>query len=784
MIIETGTGNEKGSAENISDEKRRLKLTLDRISRRAYFFLALLTIFSLVALLVNTFAGFRITKAFSPSKNEAGNAVIELMAAGRDLESAIINGEQTVDLAQLHLSSARLHTLEVLDLGFQTSGLFSAALPADVADELQRLLRELDPALARIEQVNESGGLPRIPSSEQASLRSSIGSLIMRSKNIEAMLGSRIDFENTLFRNSGVLAALGILLLATFAGVWFRRFDRLRSAQFDASVLAEADLRQRESALEDRIKELNCLYRFSQIVESNKKTLDGLLQEVVQVIPLGWKYSDVAAARLVVGERSYSSPKFRETPWMQIEPIRLNGQEVGTLQVAYLVLKPELDEGPFSIEERALLKALAEQMDSLLHKFQLRDQVRATRKYEGIGALISGIAHDFNNILFAIMGNAEMSLSRLNAADRSYSNIKNIVQATNRARDLTKQLISCTKPAKDQPDSIPVNRVVDEVVKLIRASLPSTIKLDLKFYKPQTYVFAQFTEIHQIILNLSSNAGYAMRDSGGILRISVDEIEMRRSSFRPGGVVNTDKILAAHPHLRQGSYVRIAIRDTGCGIPEKLRERIFEPFFSTKPAEEGTGMGLFNVRDIVSRLNGVVHCESWPGEGSRFEVYLPSAPPSATTEELRDVIPRGSERVLLVDDEQDIVSMLDAMLTELGYAVTTFTDSRKALQDFAANPDAYDLLLTDLTMPDMTGAKLIDHICNIKPGLPAIMMSGNDAPPEGENGTTASYTYLKKPVTKMDLAKIIRRSLVEHGPSAAEQLEEQHLLGQSGVEVA
>ena len=198
-------------------------------------------------------------------------------------------------------------------------------------------------------------------------------------------------------------------------------------------------------------------------------------------------------------------------------------------------------------------------------------------------------------------------------------------------RDLTKQLISFARPARDENDSIPVNRVVDEVLKLVRASLPSTIKIDLKFYKPQTFTYAQFTEIHQIVLNLCSNAGFAMKESGGTLRVSVDEVDLRRTRFRSGGEFSTDQLFSSNPHLRQGPYVRISVRDNGCGIPQEIQDRIFEPFFSTKPAEQGTGMGLFNVREIVTRLNGAVACESSWHNGSAFHVYLPSAPPSMST---------------------------------------------------------------------------------------------------------------------------------------------------------
>lgn len=760
MLIGYNINQETSSATNISEEKLKLKQTLDRISRRSYFFLILLTTFALVALLVTGFTGYRINKAFTPAMGSAGSAAIEITAANRDLESMLLTGSDTYDLTLLNLSNARQHALNIINRGYQSSGLFSAGLPDVAADEAQMLIRELSQMREKLSKAGGAAGIAKLSSQELTEVRFGLVSLHTRAANIETMLQNTIEFENSLFRASGVLAALGILILALFAGMWFRRSDRLRSVQFQSSVAAEADLRQRESALRDRIKELNCLYRFSKITETNHNSLDGLLTEIAKVIPAGWKHSEDAAARLIVGERQYSSENFKETPWMQVEQIKLNSKVVGMLQVAYLRRKPELDEGPFSIEERALLKALAEQVDSLLQKYQLRERVQASRKYEGIGALISGIAHDFNNILFAVMGNAEMALSRLTNEDPAYTKVKNIVQATNRARDLTKQLVSCTKPAKDEPDSIPVNRVVEEVMKLVRASLPSTIKIDLKFYKSQTHVFAQFTEIHQIILNLCTNAGYAMRESGGTLRVAVEELQLHRSSFRPGGAINADEILLSNPQLRQGSYVRISIRDTGCGIPANLIERIYEPFFSTKPAEDGTGMGLFNVREIVTKLNGVVTCQSWPGHGTLFQVYLPSAPPSAATEELRDYVPHGCERILLVDDEQEIVSMLDAMLTELGYEVMAYTDSRKALQDFAVNPDAFDLLLTDLTMPDMTGSKLIDHICSIKPGMPAIMMSGNDEPPlNGAKASDIHYTYLKKPVTKLDLANTIHQVL-------------------------
>ncbi len=386
---------------------------------------------------------------------------------------------------------------------------------------------------------------------------------------------------------------------------------------------------------------------------------------------------------------------------------------------------------------------------------QLREaQLRQAQKMEALGTMTGGIAHDFNNILTPILGYAEIGLEVCDKSSRLYEFIREIRTSTLRAKELVQQILVFSRQTDEATTQIHLAPIIKEVAKQQAAALPKDIKVNYAIRTDADLVLANPTHIHQVLTNLSTNSAYAMREIGGQLDIQLSQFNMgwrHRQEF---------------PKLKRGTYLRISVRDTGSGIPDEVRERVFDPFFSTKPSGEGTGMGLAVVKGIVDALGGDIALETKIGEGTTFHVALPlvDAPPIGEVSAWQAPPSRG-ERILFVDDEHNIAKMAPPMLESLGYQVEVCTDGLMALDRSTREPQAFDLLITDQVMPTMTGTELAAAVRAIRPELAVIVCSGYSEHLNANNsGEMQIQAFLQKPISRRELGEAIKQVLRRKDP--------------------
>jgi signal transduction histidine kinase/ActR/RegA family two-component response regulator len=343
----------------------------------------------------------------------------------------------------------------------------------------------------------------------------------------------------------------------------------------------------------------------------------------------------------------------------------------------------------------------------------LEAQVQQAQKMESLGTLAGGIAHDFNNILAAISGYTELTKMTVTAAPaREYLNA--VSTAATRATELVRQILAFSRQNQPQRTPLQLRQVIQESLKLLRATIPSTVEFRSELAPDAAPVLADATQIHQVIINLATNAWHAMGDRPGRLTIELINLEV------------DDFVASTNPNLKAGHYVRVSVSDTGCGMDRNTLTRIFEPFFTTKPPGIGTGLGLSVVHGIMRNHDGAVTVYSEPGAGTTFHLYFPQyAGRTAATAAAPASLPRGhGERVLFVDDEAVLAALSEVMLRELGYTATTMTQPGEALELVRQNPAAWDLVITDFTMPGMTGVDLAQAIHAVRADLPIVLMTG------------------------------------------------------------
>jgi PAS domain S-box-containing protein len=381
---------------------------------------------------------------------------------------------------------------------------------------------------------------------------------------------------------------------------------------------------------------------------------------------------------------------------------------------------------------------------------QLEKQLRQAQKMESIGTLAGGIAHDFNNILSSILGYTELTLAVMPQEETQLSHYVNaILKAGERARDLVGQILTFSRQGEQIQAPVQVHLILKETLKLLRSSLPATIEIRQKIDDAGSTI-ADPTQIHQVIMNLCTNAFHAMEETGGILSVLLERIELSDSAL-----LNTLSLAA-------GTYLKLTVGDTGVGMPQAVIDRIFDPYFTTKEKGKGTGLGLAVVHGIVKSHQGAIQVTSAPAEGSTFEIYLPAST-------LRDIpeipiaspLPTGDERILLVDDEEEIVAIEQQMLERLGYKVDAYANSVEALHHFQQNAGAYDLVITDLTMPGLTGDRLTEQLLKVRADLPIILCTGFSEMMNEQKAEALGITkFLMKPVSMVDFAMAVRQVLL------------------------
>ncbi len=384
----------------------------------------------------------------------------------------------------------------------------------------------------------------------------------------------------------------------------------------------------------------------------------------------------------------------------------------------------------------------------LVKRKETEAQLIQAQKMEAIGTLAGGIAHDFNNILASIMGYTELALFDIEEETELHEYLQEVMVAGGRAKDLVQQILTFSRRTEKIMKAVQLEPILKEVFKLLRASLPATIEMRQNI-SSNSVVLADLTQIHQLIMNLCTNAAQAMEKEGGTLEVSLVEEQLGESFTNQ------------HTDIKPGAFMKLSVRDTGCGMAPDVIERIFDPFFTTKEKGKGTGIGLSAVHGIVKSHGGAITVASEPGKGSIFKAFLPLVDKEVVEDEsIEQTILTGNESVLFIDDEQALVNMGKLMLEHLGYKVEACTDSLEALEKFKTQPEKYDLAICDMTMPKMTGKDLAVKLREIRSELPVILCTGYNANiSELTAKNMGINAFVLKPIAMSKIAKIIRKVL-------------------------
>ena len=401
-------------------------------------------------------------------------------------------------------------------------------------------------------------------------------------------------------------------------------------------------------------------------------------------------------------------------------------------------------------DSKGCLTRVIELSREITEQKKLEARIQQAQKMEAIGTLAGGIAHDFNNILSAIIGYTELSIDCVEQGALIQKNLHQILTAGNRAADLVNQILAFSRQSEPELRPTQIKLIATEVLKLLRASLPVMIKINSNI-QSDSMVFADPTEIHQILMNLCTNAGHAMEENGGDLEVTLINVD-----------INED-FISMHPEkIIPGTYIKLSVSDTGYGITPDLMNRIFDPFFTTKAKGEGTGMGLSVVHGIVKKYSGLITVYSEPKKRTTFNIFLPVIVDSTEKEDvnIEEPMQMGNEHILFVDDEKPLADMGSQILKFQGYAVTTRTSSIEALGLFKTQPERFDLIITDMNMPNMTGIELAREIIEIRPDIPVILCTGYSAKLDAEKARKMGIRALiMKPILQQELAKTIREVL-------------------------
>ena len=419
------------------------------------------------------------------------------------------------------------------------------------------------------------------------------------------------------------------------------------------------------------------------------------------------------------------------TVWVETKITGLRDPDERLVEI--LGISRDITERKRAEEEKAKLEALL-----------LRSQ-----KMEAIGTLAGGIAHDFNNMLFPVMGYTGMMLEDKSVSDQNRGYLNKVLDSVKRASDLVRQILTFSRQSKDELRPIKVQLIVKEALKLLRSLLPANIEINQKIDNDSGLILADSTKIHQVIMNLYNNAYHAMQEKGGVLEVSLTDIEIKPADF-------------AGLDLDPGQYLYLKVSDTGQGMDSAVIERIFDPYFTTKENGKGSGLGLSIVYGIVKEYGGNIKVYSEPGKGSAFNIYLPMIKGDIVSSKLAaddETLPTGHEHILLVDDNVHIVDMIQQML-QRGYRVTARSSSIEALEAFRAQPDKLDLVITDMTMPNMTGDKLASKLMNIRRDIPIILSTGFSEMMDEEKAKALGIReFILKPVVISQMANSIRKVL-------------------------
>jgi PAS domain S-box-containing protein len=466
-------------------------------------------------------------------------------------------------------------------------------------------------------------------------------------------------------------------------------------------------------------------------------TFTGSAEEFFRAVhPEDHEAIKAALSRVMTEDTLYETEYRSVWPDGSIHDLRTRGKlhrdETGTPRVIYGIV--------WDVTEHRKTEQERERLEAHLHRAQ---------KLEAIGTLAGGIAHDFNNILGAILGYTEMARDSIPEDSIPHQDLEQVLKAAHRARDLVRQILSFSRQGEDQArKTVEIAPIVKEALKLLRSTLPSTIELHQNIAAYPLMVSGDSTQLHQIVVNLCTNAAHAMREKGGVLDVNLGEVQLDAAA------------VSNYKDLQPGSYVRLTVSDTGHGMDADTLERIFDPYFTTKEVGEGSGLGLAVVHGIVRRHEGGIYVQSEPGQGTTFEILFPMTERSQRLQTDTDSQPirGGGERVLFVDDEEPLATLGERMLHRLGYRVTMKMSSLEAIELFRKDPGSFDLVITDYTMPKRTGIDLAREFLEIRPGIPIILCTGYSEMVSEETVKAAGVrAFLMKPLGLGTLAQTIRK---------------------------
>jgi signal transduction histidine kinase/ActR/RegA family two-component response regulator len=456
-------------------------------------------------------------------------------------------------------------------------------------------------------------------------------------------------------------------------------------------------------------------------------------------------------------------PQSRERAWLQARDIRswlcISIRYAGH-PLGFLVLDAVTDEGHWRPDDIARLRTAAEIFANAIARERnesereaLQARLNQSQRLEAIGTLAGGIAHEFNNILGAILGYGEMALGALRKESAARRHVGQIMKAGERARDVVEQVLAFGRRREREHRPVRVEPVIAEAVEMIRASMPATLSVHTDFKAGDASMMGDPTELQQVVINLATNAAQAM-DSRGVVGLEVDTVE------------RVEELRLSQGSLQPGRYIRLVVRDSGRGMDRATIERMFEPFFTTRPAGRGTGLGLSTVHGIVNERGGALNVSSRPGQGTTFEIYFPRMDGIAAVEDKQSEAParRGhGQTILIVDDDKPLVLLGEEMLAALGYEPVGFDSSAAALAAFQADPQRFDLVLTDEVMPELTGIELAGALHQARPELPIVLMTGHGGAPQPERLHAAGIReMLRKPLLSRPMAASLARQL-SHG---------------------
>jgi PAS domain S-box-containing protein len=468
----------------------------------------------------------------------------------------------------------------------------------------------------------------------------------------------------------------------------------------------------------------------------------------------GWSYEDLTCKKITDINRLT-----KEQVFAVMEKVKMEQRK--HLYFRHLLASGEIRDvevysGPIKVHGRELLYSIVHDITARKkaeeEKAALESQLLHAQKMETIGTLSGGIAHDFNNLLGIILGNAELAMDDLPEWHPAKSNFNEIRTASLRARDVVKQLLSFSRKSDPKQRPVKLVQIVEDALKFLRSSTPTSIEIHQHIPNDtDDTILADSTQINQVLINLFTNAAHAMEDTGGVISIGIENIDLDQSSA------------TVYPDLPPNRYVRLTVRDTGTGIDHEIKDRIFDPYFTTKEVGKGTGIGLSVVHGIVKSHNGAISVDSKFGEGTTFSILFPIAEEEAVTEtEPADKFPTGNEKILIVDDEESMVDIGRGRLERLGYQVEVRTNPIDALELFRADPDEFDLVITDMTMPRITGDKLVKDILKIRPDIPTILCTGFSERIDEEKAKEIGIRgYIQKPFDQGTLSRIVR-TILDH----------------------